>query len=359
MSKRVNNRKGRERSVKKRDGRPRRVKPQIWQLKTVVFPEDFRLTTNIPASAAQVAKYIAEMRGHVESRGRVRLTVNFNAIRQVDAAAALMLTAEIHIWSLSRPWAKLCSQDDKWHPEIRGMLADMGLFPFLGVSMQTSRSAGRAGSVSYVQFISDTRVYMRIFENFQRDIEEKMGEGEELGEYVMSLFYSGLQEAVLNVRHHAYAKNEQHPQWWVSASFDHESRNLKILCYDRGLTIPQTLRTEEEKRLRVLTLGLSAATSDSALIKAALHSRTSTNQLDRGKGLPEMADIINRSKYDGELSVYSGNGMARYEKKSGDSPGSYSEMRLEAPIRGTLIEWRIRIPPLEGSGGNGHVRPEG
>ena len=359
MSKRVKNMKGEGRRVKKRQGRLSRKKPRSWQQKTVALPEDFRLTTNISASAAQVTKCIAELRGYVESRSKLRLLVDFNAIRQVDAAAALMLAAEIHIWDLSRPWVKLRSQDDEWHPEIREMLADMGLFPFLGVSMRISRNARRAGSVSYVHFISDSRVYMRNFENFKRDIEEKMGEGEELGEFVMDLFFSGLQEAVTNVRHHAYAKNERHSRWWVSASFNHESRNLNVLCYDRGLTIPITLRTQEEKLLRMTTLGLNAATSDSALIKAALHSRTSTKESGRGKGLPEMADIINRSKLDGELSVYSGSGMARYEKKSGDSPGSYSEARLEAPIRGTLIEWRIRIPPLGDSGGNSHPRPKG
>ena len=305
---------------------------------TVELPEDFCLTTNLPTSVSQVARYIANLRSHVESGEKFGLTVDFNAIRKVDAAAALMLTAEIHIWTIRRSWAKLRSQDDKWHPEIRELLDDMGLFQFLRVEMQSPRNLGEDSLMSYVQFISDERVDMSKFDNFQRAIENKMGEGERLAENVMHLLHIGLEEAVTNVRQHAYTPSEQSRRWWVSASFNHKSRDLAILCYDRGRTIPRTL-TPRGNFLR------SLLTNDSSLIKEALLSRTSTNEPHRGLGLPAMANIINRSECEGSLSVYSRKGMARYEKKNDDAPGVYSLVGLETPIRGTLIEWRIRIPP--------------
>ena len=356
MSKRVkNSRRNTTRYAPKRRIRPPRAQVTRLPQKTVVLPEDFRLTMDLPASVNRVAGRLAELRGHVEAGGKFGLAVDFNAVRQIDAAAALALTAEIHLWDLSKR-GKLHSRDDQWRPEIRELLADMGLFQFLRVEMQSPRALGRGSPHSYVQVISDDRVDMSKFRNFQRDIEEKMGEGEQLGEFVMSLLHCGLAEAVINVRHHAYAEGERHPRWWVSASFDHESRDLAVLCYDRGRTIPGTLRTRKEKIVKTLTLG--AMTDDSELIEAALHSRTSTGEFYRGQGLPEMADIINRSKLDGELSVYSGKGMVRYEKRGGAS-GEYFPARLETPIRGTLIEWRIRIPPLENSGGDGYAPPEG
>ena len=328
--------------IRLRRARQRQAKRHNFPQETVVLPEDFRLTMNLPASVNRVAGCIAQLREHVEADRKFGLSIVFAAVRQIDAAAALALIAEIHLLSGR---VTLRSRDDQWDPEIRELLADMGLFQFLRVEMQSARALERGSPNSYVQFISDDRVYMRNFVNFRRDIEGKMGEGEQLGAFVMDLLHNGLQEAVTNVLQHAYAGGEN-PRWWVSASFNSESRDLKVLCYDRGRTIPGTLRTRGEGFLRALPLGLGATASDSALIVAALSSpRTSTGKFYRGKGLPEMAGIIDRSRRAGELSVYSGKGVGRYEKGGDDSPGAYSQVRLETPIRGTLIEWRIRIPP--------------
>ena len=316
--------------------------------KTVELPEDFCLTTNLPTSVNRVAGSIAQLREYVESDRKINLSIAFSAIRTIDTAAALALTAEIDLLSKRM---RLHSRDDQWRPEIRDLLADMGLFQFLRVEMQSPRNLGEDSLMSYVQFISDERVDMSKFDNFQRDIEKKMGEGERLKENVMSLLHIGLEEAVTNVRQHAYTPSEQSRRWWVSASFNHKSRDLAILCYDRGRTIPGTLKSG-------MNFLRSLLTNDSSLIQEALHSRTSTRKPHRGKGLPAMADIINRSECEGSLSVYSGKGMARYEKKNDDAPGAYSLVGLETPIRGTLIEWRIRILPLRPSCKDVPARPQ-
>ena len=281
MSKRV---KKWKKSIRRHNKQRARLRPMVRRVlpkKTLALPEDFRLIPDLLAGVAPpVVQCLSELRGHVENVGEFGLSVNFDAVRRIDAAAALMLTAEIHLWDLSKPGVGLRSHDHSWNPEIRQLLADMGLFQFLGVKVRGALAPENAGAETFVRFVSNDRVDMSNFVKFREDIEKRIGEN--LGEFVMNLLYSGLQEAVTNVRQHAYADGEKHPRWWVSASFNSDTRNLKVLCYDRGRTIPGTLRSRGEAFMNLM----GASSDDSGLIEKALHSRTSTKEIFRGAGAP-------------------------------------------------------------------------
>lgn len=118
-------------------------------------------------------------------------------------------------------------------------------------------------------------------------------------------------------------------------------KELKVLCYDRGQTIPKTLPfsgIQERVMASLKNLGLSKIDAD--LIHAALVTkRTMTGELHRGKGIPELKSFIDKHGA-GHLSIYSRNGIVHYEKRRNKLP-EIRKKRIAKPILGTLIEWCI------------------
>jgi len=77
------------------------------------------------------------------------------------------------------------------------------------------------------------------------------------------------------------------------------------------------------------------------LLKAAMEvSRTSTDQTDRGKGLPDMKEFI-RQRGAGYLALMSGYGL--YKLTVGENGETHKTDTLNHPVEGTLIIWRVQL----------------
>ena len=143
---------------------------------------------------------------------------------------------------------------------------------------------------------------------------------------------NALAEAMLNVKYHAYPKQEEKRWWLTSAILDAQ---LFIALCDRGVGIPKTLPTkgwfEHVRRL-------APADDDAQVIKAAMeYTRSSqTGRSRRGLGTRDIQRLVLDQK-SGRLTVISGKGHYRLSGRSGKETAT----TLHEDVGGTVIQWTI------------------
>jgi len=169
--------------------------------------------------------------------------------------------------------------------------------------------------------------------------------------------YDVLNEALINVRHHAYPKDTLVPEdmrrWWLFARFneptDSRPGNLYIAVYDIGTGIQNSLRVKlqadeivskvKDELVKWLRLGRTYTLESLLLKRAVEHPRSSTGLPFRGLGLPEMRDFVLQTNT-GRLYIISG--AAQYSCLPADNVSDCISCNPAFP--GTLILWSI---PLE------------
>lgn len=299
----------------------------------VRLPERFNLTENYE----DVAKKINCIRDF----GRKPDYVDFDDIRDVDAPAALMLAAELEVRKIKYR-GKYMSNDLKWDSDVRHQLMSMGLFDFLDVNPQNTESGGTQLDEGFVRFVSGFRkLDGKELAEVIRRLEERMGRP--MPESVKDLLGSGMGEAITNTLDHAYPKSERSnktARWWMSASVNKKSGEIKVICYDRGLTIPNTIAASHKKMTGIMA-SWRGERSDEGIINAAMERPLSaTKQSFRGRGLKELMHSINDNGQ-GRLEIYSRRGLVIYEKTAESAGGKYSRDKLKGELRGTLVIWSI------------------
>lgn len=142
-------------------------------------------------------------------------------------------------------------------------------------------------------------------------------------------------EAMTNVRHHAYEKSGG-GRWWIFATIS--DKRIFVAMHDRGASIPATLLEKPEIWDYLTGRVWRQGRADGKLISAAADGRTSTKLPYRGKGLPEMLQFTKEAE-NGELAIYSRSGFFRFSgREQMESVG-----RLTKPITGTLIVWMLNL----------------
>jgi hypothetical protein len=166
--------------------------------------------------------------------------------------------------------------------------------------------------------------------------------------------YSGLFEAILNTRNHAYEEsgraNAAH-LWWLAGALDQATNELIVCVYDHGVSIPVSLIRPYSKwpliqTMRDLwhrTVGHSLAESDGSqdglTISLAMQvGKTRTNESNRGKGLPAIENVIDICD-SGYVAIRSRRG--EYTRRKGEEPIVTTRV---AALRGTLVVWRLKLP---------------
>ena len=302
----------------------------------IYLPDDFTLTGNY----AKVNRAIS----HLRNSANQRRYINFNAIRRVDAAAALMLAAELEVGKISTKTKKMQAHDSAWHPKIRNLFEQMGFMELLSADTEIHQSSDISEGEMFVKFMSGVDMQQEVANKIFRKIQKSFVLGKidnELG----NPMYAGMTEAIINTWHHGYKRiNDRQSElkrWWVSASVNSRTRKISVVCYDRGLTIAKTIRDSEPKMRKILS---RFTDPDHKIMHTALEKGwTSTGDPNRGSGLPELVDLIDNNRQ-GTLTIYSGEGMVRYS--GGKNPSdSYFSAPLPRRMRGTLVEWSI-IPRM-------------
>jgi hypothetical protein len=111
------------------EGTPKHIKKSRDMGVEVVLPERMDIEANYGATARALIKV------RQASRRKLRLRyLNFDEIRYVSPAAALLLASEVDRWSDSLG-GMLRARDAKWHPPVKRLLFQMGLFELLGLEV--------------------------------------------------------------------------------------------------------------------------------------------------------------------------------------------------------------------------------
>lgn len=159
-----------------------------------------------------------------------------------------------------------------------------------------------------------------------------------------------LTEAMSNVTQHAYPVGhtfefEHIDRFWVAATANRINRELTVVFYDQGATIPVTYPRLPRRNLvqklmnRVIKRPEFDYQHDGTYIRLAMrYGGSRTDEPYRGKGFPQMFDILQQIG-SGTLTVWSRGGWCSRSARGKMSSGS-----LGHSIGGTLIEMKVALP---------------
>lgn len=317
---------------------------------TIFLPEKMDFHENYDSTVL----YITAIRKFTDTLGfserAYRLgSVKLDGLKTISTSAALVLTAELSKWD-DVVRKNLVPLTESWSKDILCKFYDLGFFDLFSRSEIDSRIKERSekSCVNLVKYIkgkcgdSDkTRLLKsRITEVVGDDVKK------------WTFLHGGLTEAITNVSHHAYPEDygalEEDKNWYLTGAYNAGTKELKIVFYDQGIGIPKSLPTSHiwEKVLAFLsslpiTEEIAERKKDEKLLSAAVQlSRTSTKELDRGKGLQDLLEFI-RQRGDGYISIMSLKGLYKYSLHNGKE--SIKTESFNDPICGTLIIWSVTL----------------
>lgn len=312
---------------------PRKLAYSRLPVFSLELPDELSLTTNYD----ETLLFFTRLRRSIKERRRARL--EFTTLRKLSPAASLMLAAELDRWRRLFAVKPRVIDYDNWDPDVRRMLQEMGLFELLSVGNPPLTEPGPKDP-RLIRFRSDDRAVGDHAIELRKQLEHLAGP---IGS--RSQLFRGLSEAMTNVLRHAYPKDGKYElsvlpnRWWMSGSVDPGTRTLRAMFFDQGVGIPSTLpRTKGIELLRGFMADLGLIDDDASRIKAAMQmGRSRTGRPHRGKGLPDMCDLID-SVQRGSLRIVSGKGEYIY-----NGSGLEQLQTHKRSIGGTLIQWEIEL----------------
>ena len=301
---------------------------------TIELPERLDCDSNYE----ETVSHFSVLREAIYSGKRIR-SLDFSRIRHISPSAALVLASEVDQWN-QRTGGRLRANLSTWDEDIKRLLCQMGYFELL--HLEKPQTAWPKKSLTFLLFKRgevDRRDGGQLAKQLRIDIEAIVGQ-----RIKKHFLFEGLSEAITNVGQHAYrdVADYRRKQWWLSASFDSDTRTLCVTFYDQGDGIPKTLpRSGFFETIK----DRFNAWSDSEKIQAAMGvGRTSSGKAERGKGLQNFVEFAKAHRR-GALSIYSLNG-AFTQAFSDDGETQRVESRrqdFENSIGGTLVEWSVTL----------------
>ncbi len=315
---------------------------------TIRLPPTMNFTTNFETSVIHLMAIRRLTRKGAIPPGGLRLRrVEFEDLRFISTSAALVLTAELAKWEDALQ-VKLNPNVESWDENISQQFAQLGFFNLFEKSPDDIVASTATSDRHLVQYIKGKfREHSK-----PRLLQERLDTivGNEIDEW--EFLHSGLVEAIINVTHHAYPKSGNYKipdmNWYLTGSYDVVTRQLKIVFYDQGITIPKSLPATNwgEKILHFAsTRGIASGINDSTLVSAAMEmSRTRTDESDRGKGLQDILEFV-KQRQQGYLAVVSGRGFFRFDVNHGSEKTTAHP--IPEPLLGTLIVWNVKLEKPE------------
>ena len=298
-------------------------------------PKDFSLESNFEG----VVRVLEQIRT-VSKRPKQRMYIDFRDIENVSSSAALVLAAELdrcNKLKINRRTPLRAVDVDQWNSRVRRLLAGMGFFELLNVTTPLTNwdSKGTNATIQYVKFRTGTKAEGEAIYQLQtQNLEPVVGT---LPRH--SHLYAAVTEAMTNVVHHAYKSGTPRPNWWLSASYDTATSQVKIMIYDQGVGIPKTLPRLFGEQIRMIL------PNDHARMIMAAHQlkRSASGAPHRGHGLRrDVRGYLAELAYRGYYRVTSLKGEYLFER----NPGGIDQDRVKNNPRalpGTLIEWELHL----------------
>ena len=275
---------------------------------------------------------------------RFFLHLNMNKIVEVDISCSLILAAELDCWRIQKE--ELNSYHDNWEEDIKERFYEMGLFELLKIQTEIQPSNPEIRKTTFLKFISGLREKDgQPIVDLQKKIEETIG-------YILpkkdSLsLYTSLCEAILNTGEHAYGKESktEYEKWWLSACCD-ENKKITISLYDRGYTIPITLKQKQDNLLEYIHKfyltkqynNITEAAVNYSHLKTQNRKKffTQTGKKHRGKGLAQLLQLIENK---GTMTIVSNRDYCKFVFENNKLISDTHSIRY--PLNGTLIQWEL------------------
>ncbi|WP_323033677.1 ATP-binding protein [Paracoccus sp. (in: a-proteobacteria)] len=346
------------------------VEQAISIRRPVIVPSPLSIHEN----QAETLKFLKDLReGFAKSRQKgnnsfvdrrsatpvIKRYADFSQLSEISTAAALIVTAEYErvgrILSRVPPTVNL----DLWNADVFTKLYDLGFFEVIGLAEDVRPKIYETNNQKSMRIISMTRGdrLAEVDESLTNLGSFLCADEAVFSKYVVEILTS-ISEALANVGHHAYP-NDHHfeiehiGKSWITASADRSNGMLTVAVYDQGVSIPVTyanleLMDKPRAFLRDLKEKVSSDGEanpylhDGALISvAARFGRSQTAHDHRGRGLPQMRQLIDRIG-NGEMMIYSRGGWCQCQDGDRVDYGN-----LPFSVGGTLIEWKIQVPMVE------------
>jgi len=253
------------------------------------------------------------------------LHLDFSDLERLGSAASVILFAEITKAQLISEYEEIVIFTLPNDDSVKSL--------FRKTDFQKAISPG--GHRKLVSLFDDNNHYQSGTDPNKFNVSTLLGltqQGVRFAKPEMKLFSRGIQEAMLNVLHHAYDGEEELKmgignRWWQCSFYDKDNRVLIFIIYDSGKGIPLSIdevaptnMDDGEKIEYVMRSGISRITTDAK----------------RGTGYEDIiriATISDKSK----LLVYSGKGIYYLDKVKKISKCGVHQKS----VSGTLIEWQI------------------
>lgn len=278
--------------------------------------------------------------------------VDFTKIEKIGTSAALILTAEYDRVATILKQVPPTINLHLWNEGVFKILFEIGFFEFVGLQKEVSERYITDGKVKTVKIMSGVNAngISSIYDAIV-NLSKYIDDDDPISDEVKLLLTNALSEAMINVSKHAYPDDYNFPirhvsKWWATGSANCETRELRVVIFDQGASIPVTYprKTLSQSARDFLLSALRRDSSfdfenDGAYIECAMMpGKSQTNQVNRGLGLPEMKDLIDVCG-NGSLKIFSRGGECTYRSGHG-------MVRLSRPssIGGTLIEWTLKFP---------------
>lgn len=146
-----------------------------------------------------------------------------------------------------------------------------------------------------------------------------------------------------NVAQHAYPDPQKdidiYQAWWMSGSFDTQTRLLTVMFYDQGVTIPASL--PQSKLWGAIKGMINPGSTDGEQISAAFEvGRSRTKEAHRGKGVAQLLHPLHVCSR-GALRIISRRGVYVSNCENGQMECEVSNTK--SALEGTFIEWKLYL----------------
>jgi hypothetical protein len=269
--------------------------------------------------------------------------LRFDQIKDIDPASMLCLVAEIDRCNKKNSKTLEVTGTYPKDPIVEILLEVMGFFDLL--KKQKRRLFNESIlPIKIIKFISNTGARGVHISRLKKALLE--------GLYIKkggasTRLYGSLMEAMTNVGHHAYPEGVENPypflsgRWWMVGAID-PKKMLTAIFYDQGVGIPATASINyKDSLLESAIKMLFKSRKDGEIIHSVItEGQTRTKEKNRGKGLRDMANLIDTIGGNSSFRVLSGHGDYTYFPASSGKPVYKNNKKS---LCGTLIEWKIPL----------------
>ena len=313
---------------------------------TLAFINDFRevrlLSRRLPRSSGQHLR-------NQRNLPRIGTYTDIAAIRTITPAAALVLAAEFdRARRRNRLGKRGIVNAAEWDSGVARTLVEVGFLKHLHADQPDCWQIDPGpAEIQMLSMLTGNRSEPKEAKSLREGLESLMDQviDSALGQAI----YCGLIEAMDNCVTHAYPKNHsfrypvEQQRWWMSGSVAN-GRELEVIFFDQGATIPRTLPHSNKRQAvldwlaRFLNLGGIEAADDGQCIQAAMEvGRSMLGDQGRGNGLAQMQELVDFTA-SGFLRILSGKGLYIYKRDAAETVGTF-----DRSIGGTLVHWRFQL----------------